>query len=187
MSDLSSALFAELAISDIIQIIGILTSLLASIVAIVISIISLKQNAKMIEESSRAIIGIYSTSINTGVPMLYLVVKNFGNAAAIITKFDYDFDFSECYCNKHERDYLKDLVNSSIAPDQSRICRLNYQKLSRPVKFDIEYLTCGKRYSNSFTIDLKAGVDMPTGKYATKNKELKSISYTLQEMLMKSL
>lgn len=177
----------ELTISDFIEIISIFTSLLTSIVAIVISIIALKQNSKMIEESSRAIIGIYSDSVNPGTPMLYLVIKNFGNSVAIITKFDYDFDFSECYCYKAERDYLKDLTNCSIAPNQSRICRLDYQKLSRPVKFDIEYLSCGKKYSDSFTVDLKAGVTMPNGKYATENKELKSISYTLQEMLTKHL
>lgn len=176
-----------LSTSDIIQICGILLSLITSTTAILISIITLRQNSKMIEESSRAVIGIYSDSINPGVPMLYLVIKNFGNSQAVITKFDYDCDFTDCYKYRVERDYLKDLVNSSLAPKQSRVCLLDYEKLFRPVKFDIEYISCGKTYTDSFTIDLKAGTSMPTSKYATDNKELQSISYSLQEMLTKQL
>ena len=46
--------------SDIIEIIGIIASTTVSIVAIVISLITLKQNNKMIEESTRPVISIYS-------------------------------------------------------------------------------------------------------------------------------
>ena len=176
-----------MAISDIIQIAGICMSLLTSVIAIIISIVTLRQNSKMIEESSRAVISVYSSSINTGSPMCYLVIRNFGNSQAVITKFNYDFDFKNCYMFDVPRDYLKELTNCSIAPGHSRICVIDYQKIKEPVTFDIEYLSCGKIYSDSFTVDLKAGVAMPISKTATENKELRTISYTLQEMLTKDL
>lgn len=178
----------NLDLSDLIAICGIVASLLTSIVAIVISVKTLRQNSRMIEETSRAIIGIYSDSVYTGsAPALYFVVKNFGRSQATITKFDYNFDFTSCYTFDAPRDFLKDLVNCTIAPRQSRICQIDYSKLSRPITFDIEYMSCGNLYHDTFTIDLKAGVAMPVTKSATKDKELRSISYTLQEMLTKHL
>lgn len=173
--------------SDIVQILGIIASFLTAIVAIIISLVTLRQNSKMLEESSRAVISVYSQSINTGTPMLFLVVKNFGNSTATISKFDYDFDFTDCYCFRSNRDYLKDLVGSTLAPKQSRICLIDYKKINNPVTFTLEYQSGRKTYCEAFTIDLKAGVDLPTPKTATKDKELKTISYALQEMLQKNL
>ena len=65
-----------LTVSDIIEAIGILVSLATSVVAIFISVKTLKQNSDMIEESTRPVISVYAQSINPGVPMFYLVVKN---------------------------------------------------------------------------------------------------------------
>ena len=57
--------------SDIVQILGIIASFLTAIVAIIISLVTLRQNSKMLEESSRAVISVYSQSINTGTPILW--------------------------------------------------------------------------------------------------------------------
>lgn len=177
----------SLTVSDIIEIIGIVASLLTSIVAITISVATLRQNSKMIEESTRAIIAIYGESINPGSPIFYFVIKNYGNSLATITKFNSDFDFSECYGVRSDRNWISDLNNCTIAPGQSRICKLDYNKITRPITFDIEYISSGKKYSESMLIDLKAGTSMLTSKNATKNQELRTISYTLQEMLQKNL
>ena len=48
-------------------------------------------------------------------------------------------------------------------------------------------ISTGRSYSNYFTIDLTAGVAMPTPKTSTEGAELKIISYTLQELLQKTL
>ena len=119
--------------------------------------------------------------------MLFIVIKNFGNSPAIIHKFDYDFDFTDCYKFRSERDYLKDFVGSTLAPGQSRICALDYTKLTRPVTFSLEYQSGLKKYHETFTVDLQAGVNIPVPKNATSGKELHTISYTLQEMLQKNL
>ena len=116
-----------------------------------------------------------------------LIIKNFGNSPAIIHKFDYDFDFTDCYKFRSERDYLKDFVGSTLAPGQSRICGLDYTKLTRPVTFSLEYQSGPKKYRETFTVDLQAGVNIPVPKTATSGKELHTISYTLQEMLQKNL
>ena len=155
---MSNEFITKLTPSDIIQILGIIASFLTALVAIIISLVTMRQNSKMIEESSRAIISIYPQSINTGTPMLFIVIKNFGNSPAIIHKFDYDFDFTDCYKFRSERDYLKDFVGSTLAPGQSRICGLDYTKLTRPVTFSLEYQSGSKKYRETFTIDLQAGV-----------------------------
>lgn len=64
---------------------------------------------------------------------------------------------------------------------------IDYEKINNPVTFTLEYQSGRKTYCEAFTIDLKAGVDLPTPKTATKDKELKTISYALQEMLQKNL
>lgn len=182
-----SEFISKLTPSDIIQIFGIIASFLTAFVAIVISLVTIRQNSKMIEESSRAVISIYSQSINTGSPMMFIVIKNFGNSPAVIRKFEYDFDFTNCYKFRADRDYLKDFVGSSLAPGQSRICCLDYEKLTRPVTFTLEYQSGSRKYDETLVVDLQAGVNVPTPKTATSNKELCTISYTLQEMLQKNL
>ncbi|MPN60559.1 hypothetical protein SDC9_208288 [bioreactor metagenome] len=65
---------------------------------------------------------------------------------------------------------------------------LDYEKIDRDVTFTIQYQSSAKKaYSEIFTIDLKAGVSMPYSKVDTKGQELRTISYTLQEMLQKNL
>lgn len=63
----------ELTPSDIIEIIGILCTMIASVVAIIISVADLKQNAKMIESSSRPYVGIYGLSTYMGFRQYYIV------------------------------------------------------------------------------------------------------------------
>ena len=53
-----------LSTSDWIQLLGIIASLVTSIIAIFISIFTLRQNSKMIEASSRPVLSIYGEAIN---------------------------------------------------------------------------------------------------------------------------
>ena len=99
--------FNSLNPSDIIQLFGIIASLITSIVAITISLVTLRQNSKMIEDASRPIISIYGESINPGSPVFYIVIKNFGSSSAYITQFDYDFDFTSAYLADKGKDYIE--------------------------------------------------------------------------------
>ena len=149
-------------ISTIVNIILCVLSFILAVISVITVVITLRQNNRMIEESTRPFIAVYSDEINAGNPFFYLVVKNFGTSTAYITKFEYDFDFKGC--------------------------TLDYQRINKAVTFTLEYHSGAKKtYSDKFTIDLKAGVSMPYGKVATEGKELRTISYTLQEMLQKNL
>lgn len=175
-------------ISTIVNIILCVLSFILAFISVVTVVIALRQNNRMIEESTRPFVSVYTDEINAGDPFFYLVVKNFGKATAYITKFEYDFDFKGCYKIPNDRDYLQQLNNAVLAPGQSRICALDYQRIDKAVTFILEYHSGAKKtYSDKFTIDLKAGVSMPYGKIATEGKELRTISYTLQEMLQKNL
>lgn len=163
-------------ISTIVNIVLCVLSFILAAISVVTVVITLRQNSKMIEESSRAILAIYGESTNTGSPSFYFVIRNFGHSLAVITKFESDFDFSNCYGFKTARNCLLDLNGCSIAPGQSRICRLDYNSITRPITFNIEYRSVGKTYSEQMTIDLKAGVDMVVPKNATTGKELHSMA-----------
>lgn len=176
-----------LSTSDKIQLSGIMLSTFISVIAIVISVVTLRQNKKMIEESSRPVISVYTQSINPGTPMFYLVVKNFGHSTAYMTKFKTDFDFSNCYGACNTRNYIEDLNRCVIAPGQAKTCWLDFSKIDQPVHFSIEYKSSIKTYSETFDVDLTAAACLPTKKFATPDKELLSISYSLQEMLLKDL
>ena len=166
----------QLSTSDIIQLIGIMVSLF-----------TVRQNSKILEEANRPVISVYGQSINSGVPMFYLVVKNFGTSSAYMTKFATDFDLSKCYTSIASRNYIEDLGKCVIAPGQSRICLLDYKKIDTPIHFSLEYKSISKTYCEELDIDLKSAVSLPVSKYATKDKELLSISYSLQELLTKNL
>lgn len=71
--------------SDVIQLIGILASLITSVIAIIISVLTLKQNSKMIDETSRPYVAIYAKTTNFQSPQYYLVIKNFGQTGATIS------------------------------------------------------------------------------------------------------
>lgn len=165
----------------------ILSFLLAAISVFTV-IITLRQNHKMIENSTRPYICIYGESINPGSPQFYLVIKNFGSSPATITKFEYEPSLSGCYAaGANHKDFLRDMTSSTIAPGQSRICKLDYSKITEPIYFSLEYKSGNKKYSEQFVTDIKSGSAMLTSKIDTTDKELRTISYTLQEILQKNL
>lgn len=83
---------SDMCISDKIQLLGIVVSTLTSLIAIIISVRTLKQNSKMIEDSSRPYIGIYGMSTYICNRHYYIIIKNFGQSVAHIKSLSYDFD-----------------------------------------------------------------------------------------------
>ena len=101
-------------VSTIVNIILCVLSFILAAISVVTVVITLRQNNKMIEESTRPFISVYTDEINAGNPFFYLVIKNFGKSTAYITKFEYDFDFNGCYKIRNDRDYLQQLNNAQI-------------------------------------------------------------------------
>lgn len=175
--------------ADIIEIIGIIASLITSIVAIAISIKTLKQNSLMIEESTRPYIIIYSRTTNFQSPNYYLVIKNFGQTAAIVTSINCDCDLS-LYSYSAQYIPFQHFSGTFLAPGQSFLCNLDTRKIFQNLTefhFAIEYKANGKTYSDHFTINPKADSDLIQSRAATDGKELRNISYTLQDLVEKQL
>lgn len=162
-------------------------SFILALISIITVVITLRQNHTMIENATRPYLCIYGQSINPGSPEFYLVIKNFGASPATVTKFEYDPDLSNCYGFSPCRDFLSDIARCTFAPGQSRICRLDYSSVPESITFKLEYHSGKQTYSDTFTTDIKSGADMLTTKLSTADKELRTISYVLQEILQKNL
>lgn len=182
-----------------IEIILAISSFICALVSIIIVIVTIRQNNKMLEESTRPVIAIYSRQMHNGnMPIGYLVVRNYGQSAATINKFDYDFDFSKAYKpeyatvhNKefYETDWLKRFEGDVIAPGQSEICFMDFSQVNKPVTFNVEYISgSGKKYIEKYTVNLSAG-SMLKANYnpGDEKKALSSISILMQEMLKQNL
>ena len=135
---------------DWIEVVLAISSFVCALVSIIIVIVTIRQNNKMLEESTRPIIAIYSRRMHNGnMPIGYLVVRNYGQSAATINKFNYDFDFSKAYKPEYaivqneefyEIDWLKRFEGDVIAPGQSEICFMDFSQVNKPVNFNVEYM-----------------------------------------------
>ena len=175
--------------SDVIEVVGIIASLVTSIVAIIISIKTLKQNSRMIEESTRPYVVVYSRTTNFQSPSYYFVVKNFGQSGAIVTSFKCDYDLSTCSYKKEHVPFAH-FENTFIAPGQSfisNIDRLKFFDKQTELNFFVEYTANGVTYSDQFTINPKVDLDLIQTRAASPGKELHNISYTLQDFVEKLL
>ncbi len=162
-------------------------SFVLALISVITVILTLRQNSKMIESSTRPVISIYSDVINSGSPQGFFIIRNYGASSATIEEFDFDYDFSGCYLDGKGKDWLKELKGAVLAPHQSRICLMDISKVKKPVAFKIKYKSAsGKEYIEKQTVNLQAGA-MVSGKVQSSKDELHSISYTLQEMLQKQL
>ena len=109
--------------SDVIQLIGILASLITSVIAIIISVLTLKQNSKMIDETSRPYVAIYAKTTNFQSPQYYLVIKNFGQTGATISSIKCSPDITP-FSIRSDHIPFSNFAETYIAPGQSFICNV---------------------------------------------------------------
>lgn len=174
-------------ISIVVNIILCILSFILAAVSVVTVVITLRQNHKMIENSTRPYVAIYSRVTNFQEPFYYLVLKNFGQSKAKITGFS---------CNVNLKEFSKDpnqvpfqhIITTEIMPHQSFVCVLDRLKLCGHVNvlnFDISYIAGVKKYSESFCINVETDIELVSSRGATPGKELRNISYTLQDLVEK--
>lgn len=174
-----------------IELICIIVSAFTSIAAIIISILTLRQNSKMIEDSSRPYIGIYLASTYIRNVSVYLIVKNYGQSSALIESFTYDFDLSKCSSHSiPEREPFQNIEKSTLMPGQSHHCIIDLNKTlkqTEQINFHVVYSSGTHKYEDDICVNLVATIGNFTSHNTTKNKELENISETLQDMLIHSL
>ncbi|MDR2832948.1 MAG: hypothetical protein LBV67_04450 [Streptococcaceae bacterium] len=92
---------------------GELITIGLAVVAVIISIFTLRQNSKMIQESLKPDIQIYIETVDNFEAHKYLVIKNFGNSSAFIESILFDKAISS-----NTRFSMKSLEKSTIASKQ---------------------------------------------------------------------
>lgn len=179
----------QLSPSDLIQIAGIIVSLICSLIAIAISLKTLKQNSKMIENSTRPYIGIYIASTYIRDVSCYLVVKNFGQSAATIRSFTYDFDLAKL-SDFSEREPFKNIEGSTLMPQQSNKCVFGLHEALEEVKqinFHVVYSSGLHTYTDDICVSLNSQLGNFVTHNTSPNKELSIIAETLQDEYISSL
>lgn len=143
----------------------ILSFVLAA-VSVVTVIITLRQNNKMIAESTRPYITIYLDTITVCEQSGYFVLKNFGHCAAQITRFEYD----NCLKTTRQKsircqeqfDYV---CGITLAPGQSKLLRYEVSKLNKDIlTFVIEYTALGKCYEEHTELNVKNFIHIPVNR-----------------------
>lgn len=179
-----------MSISDWINLSLSILSLILAITSIITVVLTLKQNNKMIESNTRPYISVYGDMTNFANLQFYIIVKNFGKSGAVIKDFTCDIDLKK-YNYGIKVTPFECIKGTLLAPNQNIVCSIDYKKLSADniniLNFTIEYEFCGKVYKENYPVNYGAFRKNITTKTSTKDKELKTISYTLQEMVQKDL
>ncbi|MBQ9313533.1 MAG: hypothetical protein IJ220_00800 [Clostridia bacterium] len=147
--------FCSLSNSNKIELFSILASLITSIVAIIISIKTLKQSNNAIIESSRANIVFYIDTLTGN--QQFLVIKNFGNSVGKLTKLEITpkLDYTKHPNFSKPNPVLVDYENVLLAPNQSVRSWFPFSKYpDKHFDVHIEYKTLGKKYDADYPIDL---------------------------------
>lgn len=176
--------------TDIAQTAAAIGSAAAAIVALVISVKTLKQNSRMIEEASRPYITIsFDSEVISGQDSFF-IIKNFGKSSARITKFEYN----EILKTTKQRDPVYneqfDLVKGiTLAPGQKKILYYNVAKIPNrpPFDFTIGYTSGKREYSDKFTLDSRNYLHIPQLRAHPEKKqdEMPILIEVMQEILTK--
>lgn len=174
-----------MSVSDIIQIISIICTSLLSIVAIIISIVTLLQNNKMIFESNKPQITLFSKTIHFTSIHTYLILKNFGNSGATILDISYDDVVDNFFTKKP----FQNISNTFIAPNQAFLYPLDFdtkKDLDTILNFKIKYKYLDKEYIEKCSVSLSHYKDICYLK-THNSKDLSELSEVLQEMTIQSI
>ena len=173
--------------SDWIELFGIVCSLLTSVVAIWISLKTLKQNNLMIEESTRPIISIYSHYLDG---KLYIITKNFGSSSCVIDYINTDMNITKEENQGIEGNPFLKSKGATLAPNGQMICTLiPYRLKTRKFNFEIKYHSSSHSYTEKFYLDCDADNPFPDMHTSIKgtDKSLEKMSRTLEDILKTKL
>lgn len=140
-----------------------------SLLAIVISVIALvktsRDNNRILEETSRAYISVYTEAIIANRGHFYIVIRNFGNTNAILQDIKIDKKTREMI-KLGEKDYFSNLIKTQLAPGQSITHVVTTQNKeydhNHISNFEIDYTSGRKKYSDKFEFNLSINTTMPS-------------------------
>lgn len=177
----------QLTVSDWIQVIGILTSFVLGLIAIWISLKTLKQNSKMIEESTRPVISIYSKYVDG---ILYIVTKNFGNSPCVIDYIHSDMQLTEAEQQGMTGNPYSNIINVNLPPQGSLISSFVPHRLkTKTYNFEVKYHSETRTYIDNFTVNWSAENPFADMHKSVNNIDAATckISHTLEDILKTKL
>jgi len=175
--------FSKFTISNWLEFASIIASLITSVIAIWISIKTLKQNSQMIEESTRPVISIYSRYLDG---KLYIITKNFGNSSCTIDYIHSDMNITEDESQSVSGNPFKKAKGATLPPNGQMICTFIPCRLkTRKFNFDIKYHSSSHEYIDKFYLDCDADNPFPDMHTSVKgtDKSLEKVSRTLEDIL----
>lgn len=128
---------------------------MTAIISVVISVFTLKQNSRIIEESFRPYITAEIVHIGTS---FYLRFKNYGQSAAIIDSIKLD-DNAKKIQFENFKDVYDDFCENTIPPNYSFMTCIFQDNVSgkeNKIAIDIQYHSSVKKYKEHIDINLSA-------------------------------
>ena len=174
-----------LTVSDIIEIIGIIASLITSITAIGISLKTLKQNSVMMENSTRPNLQIYPVYMNT---IVYIIVKNYGASEAYIDQItcSHKFTSKETMNDNLGTDIFSRMNGAILSPGYALKCPLIASEITdNDFEFHVTYHSSEKTYSAEFRFNVSANAPFADIYPAsdTTDGHLRNISRELRDIV----
>lgn len=152
-------------------------------VSVVTVVITLRQNSKMIEESTRPYVSIYFQPLfDTN----YLILKNFGNSTAKIDSFHTNVDFRACITDETHLPFSH-ISNTYLHPGERILSPIDevhklYEKY-HVLEFDITYSSSSNTYEEHVEINMCSYADHASIRTTvTSNNAAKLIAETLQDI-----
>lgn len=177
-------------LTDLINIILCILSFILAVISVCTVIISLKQNNKMIENSTRPYVNIYSKITNFQNQSYYLVIKNLGQTGARIIDFKCNKDLSK-YSFKNNIIPFEHIVGMYLSPGQAIMTNVDLEKIKDDnvdnLIFNIEYDSGVKKYKEEYVINHSAFREIVQKREHKEGKDLEIISFTLQDLVEKLL
>lgn len=175
--------------SSIVNIVLCVLSFVLAAISVVTVVITLRQNHKMIESSTRPYLTVYYSNTYFDTMHHYLILKNFGASSATIANFTSDCDTSDFALDADRKPFVA-LSGVSLAPGQKITYIIDGKKFStlESITFTIKYHSDSKHlYCETIEILPKYLHNVCTLRASTKNMEMRIISYSLQDIAEKML
>lgn len=176
--------------ATIVNIVLCILSFILAAISVITVVITIRQNNRMINNSTRPYVVMTIDSTNFQDVNAYLVLKNYGNTGAIIKSIEFDIDISD-YSLVDGFIPFNHSENMLLAPGQKNIVAINVNKMkdnnvSSFTAF-IRYSDGKNVYDENNTINFAAYSEKVYLRASTKDKELRIISYTLQDIAEKMM
>lgn len=158
-------------------------SFILAVISVVTVVITLRQNSRMLESSTRPYVSIYFQPLfDTN----YLVLKNFGNSTAKITSFCTNVDFRICIEDDGHLPFSH-ICDTYLHPGERILSPLDaayklYGKYDS-LEFDIIYESSAKSYKEHIEINMRSFADHASIRTTvTQDNAEKIMAETLQDI-----